>query len=515
MENLKYTAVEFKFIERFEENFRLIDIVGKSSLNHLLIHNFCDAVEKQDNRIISSNIYDEIWGIETPIIIQGSIDYHTAISIFEKTWKIITRTCRFWIEDHIQEEYRWRQAWRLWENHAFSVVVVHAESLSLLYDKLESAWLEHRWISVNWQGESSSISGINAIAWSGMDRNLQFTGIESQLNFESIDRFYEKLNRKLEHYFIQKGEYLNIIELIQRLLTCKEILNNSNYKPIRSYSIQNLLMNCDLERTNNQLWTGWFQGGGDRITQYIRKMTIQEQNKIKNLQNFSNTINQWIKQSLKPSLSEILGQIIYAKRDEFLSIFDYPGQLNLSSYECLEWLYDFNSERKSSIWKQHGQPITISASFIWAAAGIRQQYVLRHCREAQQSAKQKGGDRLALRVLFKSGNYLEWICPWWFLQPVLEGYRDRSGQKNWRHIYTDIAQLESRHAFSGKDSEVALGLFQIYFGFDNRSILEKYLWETEGKAGILGNDRHDCSNSHQAIDNWIIKLAKIGFHLCQ
>ncbi|BAZ08050.1 hypothetical protein NIES3974_47190 [Calothrix sp. NIES-3974] len=35
--------------------------------------------------------------------------------------------------------------------------------------------------------------------------------------------------------------------------------------------------------------------------------------------------------------------------------------------------------------------------------------------KAEKSAKSNGRDRIAFRVLFNNGNYLEWVCPWWLL----------------------------------------------------------------------------------------------------
>lgn len=143
---------------------------------------------------------------------------------------------------------------------------------------------------------------------------------------------------------------------------------------------------------------------------------------------------------------------------------------------------------------------------------------MQHCKEAEQSAKKHGRNRTALRVLFNGGNYIEWICPWQFLEQILENYCDRDGKKgsenkpNWTHIYNDIATLESRHAFEGSQSEVALALFKIYFG-NAYSILDHNLWNTDNATGILGNPSNQ-TNHHQAINNWIINLAKVGFHLC-
>ena len=191
----------------------------------------------------------------------------------------------------------------------------------------------------------------------------------------------------------------------------------------------------------------------------------------------------------------------------------------LKALECLNWFYNF-----PQVWATHQIPITVSVGFVWAAPGVPQRDVLQHCRETESLAKANGRDRLAIRVLFNSGNYLDWHCPWWWLKELLTSYRDKDKQQNpanWTHIYNDVATLESRHAFS-HNQEVALELFGVYFGKEQRDKLNdpKYLWnDRKGetiKTGILGEE--SLYPNQKAIDaaitNWIINLAKVGFHIC-
>ncbi|WLT40547.1 hypothetical protein NON20_25250 (plasmid) [Synechocystis sp. B12] len=67
----------------------------------------------------------------------------------------------------------------------------------------------------------------------------------------------------------------------------------------------------------------------------------------------------------------------------------------------MPWFYGF-----PDIWQQHQQPISVSVGFVWAAPGVPQRDVLQHCREAESVAKAHGRDRLAIRILFNSGNHL-------------------------------------------------------------------------------------------------------------
>ncbi|MBE9040255.1 hypothetical protein IQ235_05540 [Oscillatoriales cyanobacterium LEGE 11467] len=206
--------------------------------------------------------------------------------------------------------------------------------------------------------------------------------------------------------------------------------------------------------------------------------------------------------------------------EEAIALFRQPV---LTTRECLEWFYRFKHDREDCMdtWRHHSQPITVSVGFIWAAPGVPQRDVLQHCREAEKSAKSSGRDRLALRILFNSGNHLEWVCPWGLLQPILEGYRDRENGKNWTHIYNDVAILESRRAFKGQH-EVALALFDLYFP-NLQTSLSSHLWDRcrledrdrkREQVGIAGNSKLSLEEVNCALSNWIINLAKVGFHLC-
>jgi CRISPR-associated protein Cmr2 len=209
------------------------------------------------------------------------------------------------------------------------------------------------------------------------------------------------------------------------------------------------------------------------------------------------------------------GRIIYAGGDDFLGVLyrNHP-QPELTAQDCLNWFYQF-----PDIWKAHEQNITVSIGWVWAAPGVPQRDVLQHCREAEQSAKSSGRDRLAIRILFNSGNTLEWTCSWDYL-PVLSDYCDRNGKMgkdaNWTHFFQDVAALESRHAFKGNTS-IALALFKVYFGKSQRLDLENesIRWNTLERSGVLGDGKRFNNEpaKQKALNDWVINLAKVGFHL--
>ncbi|WP_204106115.1 MULTISPECIES: hypothetical protein [Spirulina sp. CCY15215] len=130
-----------------------------------------------------------------------------------------------------------------------------------------------------------------------------------------------------------------------------------------------------------------------------------------------------------------------------------------------------------------------------------------------------------MRILFNGGNHLEWVCPWRFLEQILTGYRDRDNKQNWGHIYSDIAALESRHAFSDRSFSIAKSIFDLYFPKCQNvldpnnwwNVDQKTWWQTKDRAGILGQRENFKSNPevYSALNNWVINLAKVGFHLCK
>ena len=219
-------------------------------------------------------------------------------------------------------------------------------------------------------------------------------------------------------------------------------------------------------------------------------------------------------EDFKSKLPNETGRIIYAGGDDFLGVLYRNETPALTAQECLDWFHQF-----PGIWATHQQKITVSIGLVWTAPNVPQRDVLQHCREAEQSAKDSGRDRLAIRILFNGGNYLEWTCPWWHLS-VLQDYRDRNQRTgeaaNWTHIFQDIDALEARHAFKD-NTQVAIALFGVYFGESNRLILEneQQRWNQADQSGILGDRTRfpTVEIQQQALTEWVINLAKIGFHL--
>jgi CRISPR-associated protein Cmr2 len=373
----------------------------------------------------------------------------------------------------------------------------------------------------------------------------------------------EKAKKKVEEGVSQTERINSLTSELDQLL--KEIDRDLNPKTFRD--LNRLPQKSSSDRQNKKYWTGWFMGDGDDASRYLKELGLKDrQTEEKEIAEFSYQMRQWgktLKDQQKLCLpQEGQGRVIYAGGDDFLGVL-YQADSQLAPRVCFNWLSTF----KSQIWNALGsdspgqqrlakpikqseqpklaaqlthpnsnlKPINVSVGFIWTAPNVPQREVLQQCREAEKSAKQGGKDRIAFRILFNSGNYLEWLCPWWLLEEgLLQSYCDRNNitgeNANWAHIYNDVAVLESRHAFKGAQTEVAFGLVEIYFGQRFRALLEdkKHRWNKEDDnkrrlfTGILGKKEKysntnatepDSQRVSEAINNWVINLAKVGFYL--
>lgn len=627
MSETVYVAITFAPVQGFiEKSRKLRDLYGSSYLLSYLSQVICDAAGPE-YEVISPALPNIVQGMPNQIILKSNTDQPKDKQALEqyfqtefaRAWQTIVNTCRAWIEDAVHRddgwEYIWKREWNLWGKHTWEIFIVQGssnESITQVRQRLNERKRSRDWTGINWQGESSTLSGSDAIAFPGMGRNAnskqgspEYTNIQTyyknlanQLKQKGIlttdqttDQtiraaadetkiFYKQLSLKLgqafakevrlnvpqtkwQEYgeaFIDPREELSIPELIKRLIThisiatdlskhlkeearvgfdklIEEIKRDLN--PERFTDLNRLPQKNASKTEQKVYWTGWFMGDGDGAGDYFKKLGEQGiQAEETGTNEFSELMRRWgdtLKQQTLDESGQIYvsqhlpnhnGRIIYAGGDDFLGVL-YKPKAQLHPKTCVEWFATF----KTQIWDDLGntpkhpqKPITVSVGFVWAGPKVPQREVLQHCRKAEQSAKANGKDRIALRILFNDGKHLEWVCPWRFL-PILQQYSDRSNGQNWTHIFNDIAVLESRHAFSEDQSNIATALFKIYFGQDNNTLDPENWWNRiekleNGKerpvGGILGErDRiQDPSIINQTINNWVINLAKVGFHLC-
>ena len=635
MEKPTYTVITFAQVQGFiEKSRKLRDLYGSSYLLSLLSWAICRRAQTQGCSVVSPALPSITQGMPNQIILKGKLSEDGVKEIkstFYLTWRIITNTCRKWIEENLNQwEYAWGRNWDLWGHHAwefFSAQGQPGDTITEVRQLINQAKSSRNWTGINWQGESSTLSGADAIAYPELGRIIDPCKYNYQQEQQNITRFYQELSRKLgevlieENYqssannlaeekednsqlseseeekkkqeliqqygstFINDREQLSIPELTKRLITHKTILENfqdelklqENREVFGELPLNINLIAKELnpktfkdlnrhkeEQEESKYWTGWFQGDGDGAGKYFQSLKEQEEEKLTN--KFSEEMRDWGNKLMKQQRQKLPGKsrMIYAGGDDFLGIL-YEENQQIQPLDCLRWFYTFKSE----IWHwPEEKKITPSVGFVWAGSQVPQRDILQHCDKAENSAKNKGRDRIAFRVLFNSGNYLEWVCPWWVLDVsdleklsknssdtkipkeakieasvnLIESYQDRNNEKNWTHFYQDVALLESRHAFDSKKIiDIALGLIEIYFSREWYEIIAnpKNWFNRYDKnklqtfTGILGDPKKldsNCSNDltdktiqkltnhhkvKQAFNNWVINLAKVGFRLTE
>lgn len=557
-----YTVITFAPIQGFiEKSRKLRDLYGSSYLLSLLSWSICQAAERANHQVISPALHNIAQGLPNLIIVKGAFDRQIAETAFNQTWESIVIACRNWVEAKVQTwgtdpqthtwHYAWSRNWNLWASHTWEFFWAQgkpADSITEVRDRLNRAKQSRNWTGVNWTGESSTLSGTDAIAYPGLGRVSDPRHYDYQTEKQIIQDFYQQLSDAIGEAFIDPREQLSIPELIKRLVTHEEVARSVANQIIQRLSPDSTareklqtILNTIAEELNpisfkelNRLkrkrnpqdpehWTGWYLGDGDRAGDYLKHADERTIHK------FSQDMRTWdstLKTSQKHAFPD--SRLVYAGGDDFFGVL-YQSGTQLQLKPCVDWFSQF----KSDVWNQpKPKDISVSVGFVWAGPKVPQREVLQHCRAAEKSAKDNGRDRIACRILFNSGNYLEWICPWWVLEKgLLNQYCDRSDRsEGWAHLYQDVAALEARHAFEGNQTDVAIALFQSYFRDDDNLLKPDNWWNTPKIAGILGDRKHfelHCTNpqtgkvdrdkfdrhANRALNNWVIDLAKVGFYI--
>lgn len=614
-----YTAITFSPIQGFiEKSRKLRDLYGSSFLLSFLGWVICSVATTKKLKVISPALPNVAQGMPNQIIIEGDFSKDEAKEALDKAWKCVMDACQEWIEENITQgwDYNcWKRIWRLWSTHSWEFFWVQGkdgDSVSKVRELMNEVKRSRDWVGVNWQGESSTLSGTDAIAYPELGKIRDPRQYNYGEQKAAVSRFYQQLSDKIGDSFIDPNEELSVPELVKRLITYEPIANKliaklkSNFadgvgidkiseqtrdlaRDLKPESFVELSRGEDEEEENkgrrarSKQWTGWFQGDGDKAGEYLKGFAKDPVTEADKITEFSTRMRKWGEDFKKKPFggrldlnedSSVIRRVIYAGGDDFLGVFYAKPDDNKDSQQgnqpqkvkrkrnfkpsyCVEQFSTF----KNKVWDRipplpknisisGATPITVSVGFVWASPSVPQRDVLQNCREAEKSAKRNGRDRIAFRILFSNGNYLEWVCPWWVIQKnepdeeeivldLLSKYKDRDGGKNWTHIYQDIATLESRHAFNSDSTDVSFGLLKVYFGKDTLQILqnEKNWWNPEKtledngneknktrlRGGILGAKEYYYENStepdskkvNDALNNWVINLAKVGFHLCQ
>lgn len=527
----RYTVVTFAPVQGFiEKSRKLRDLYGASEILSYLSKSLVDAAhEYPDVTVISPGNTNIEKGMPNRILIKGDFPEDVAQNTVSKAWKEILKYCREWIEDNLRQfaPYEWERDWSKWANHCWEIFWARGSSPTEAMRELETCKLSRNWVGVNWIGESSSLTGTDGIAFPGLGgerRNPK--DIDYNAEKKQIKEFYTALasitesgvTQAIEGKFIAPNEKLSIPEITKRLVTLPSIAKRFGME-ILEEGFQ------DIQRkpTENTLgqWTGWFMGDGDNVGKYLQEIAQSDED----ISRFSCDMRDWgknfadgfkAKNIADDSKETNIGRVIYAGGDDFLGVIYSDNSKNpIPAFTAYQWLMNLDN-----LWNKHGHSITLSVGFVWVAGSVPQRDVLQHCREAEKVSKKLGKDRVTIRVVFNSGQYIQWTCHWEYLN-ILTKYRDRNGntyqkwefsgrnkkyQPNWNHVYSDLAQLQARYAINLNahedqiDDSFALALFHIYF--QDKEYLNQHA------KNIIGSD------SRKAIVQWIINLINVGWQLC-
>lgn len=562
----KYVFVTFAPIQSFiEKSRKLRDLYGASLILSYLSTQLLKAAKTGGAEVVSPGLPGFSKGMPNRILVKGHFPSQTASNALIAAWGQVLEQCRTWLETQVEDLFNlpnieqlvkslelknqpetiqtwnlWKTEWHKWKNYTWELFWGTGATPDEARQDLETRKLSRRWTAINWIGESSSISGSDAIAYPRLeakDLNLKQGFPISEKSI--IDDFYKTLawmfdhhhrdwsklmeNSEIEGKFIDENERLSIPELVKRLVTYPQIADalGIEYPPKFREMVRQIPKGNGTTETPDLKghWTGWFMGDGDRLGKHLRTLANKGDDKI---YRFSEIIRTWGKDFQKEFPPE-LGGIVYAGGDDFLGIiYSSEYESPIPGYRAFEQLIKLN-ESWNTIQPQVkplvNQPVTVSVGFVWAGPGVPQRDVLQHCREAQKEAKKRDRDRVTIRIVFNNSQYIEWTTPWQYLN-ILNHYRDLDGQSNWSHVYSDLAQLKSRHALGfGIDqidrqlepSELkdccqgALEFLELYFPSQGKRVKKNQRQIFQFLETQLERNRE--------IILWIEGLIEIGWHL--
>lgn len=497
-----FTALTFAPVQSFIRSSRkLRDLYGSSMLLSHIAHAICtDAAKvfKESDVVISPAGVEISQGVPNSLVIRGHYTEAQARAALLKTWTHVLSTCREWLESKIQVEAfdpipdgwkgweeGWGDSWKAAANHSWEVFLGHGGTIQAAREALQIKKQQRDWSVPNWTGESSTLSSAEAVVRPTMARVIPPWKLDAGMAAKEASAMLSQLRAELGDAFANLNEEISLLELVKRLITYRSILKKSFEldQPLDDEMVKALLRRF-LSLSTQQDEEGqekpesiiWFMADGDEIGSHLSCMARRE-GEEEALRSFSNSMRSWAA-SLYGAVPKCLGEagannkpkatVVYAGGDDLLGALheSEPGAGDLTTTDLWSWLLRF-----PSLWAEANQPeLTMSMGVVWADATVPQREALQHAREAEASAKSRGRDRFALRLLYASGNHLEWSCPWCWLSPILHSYCDRHGRTldaamdgkppKWRHLAEDLVWLQERQAIT---ADVADALWQAYF----------------------------------------------------
>jgi CRISPR-associated protein Cmr2 len=193
---MTFTVMTFAPVQGFIERSRkLRDLYGSSFILSHLARALCEAGQRElgKDALVSPALINVTQGTPNQIILAGDFPEAEGRQALLDTWKEIVNECRTWIEQQIPAEYTWKRHWDLWGNHAWEFFCGHGKTITEARQAVNRAKRSRDWVGINWQGESSTLSGADAIAWPGLGRKRDSRNIRMSDDDAEIKDFYKKL----------------------------------------------------------------------------------------------------------------------------------------------------------------------------------------------------------------------------------------------------------------------------------------------------------------------------------
>jgi CRISPR-associated protein Cmr2 len=366
----EYTAITFAPVQGFIENSRkLRDLYGSSYLLSFLARSICLTVNP--TKVISPALPNIIQGLPNVLVIEGILPENLARKCLQTAWSCIVKTCQAWIEKYVQGPwtYCWNRSWQAWCEHTWEMFYAAHQSDPTAKDgqaiqevrrKLNEVKRARDWTGINWRGESSTLTGTDAIAYPEMEcvhspdypegrYEIVLKEFYTQLRLKLGEQFAQAVNINATdeqaisygNAFVDEREELSIPDLIKRLITHISVIQSleqnlpqalqplleENQRPEIYKLLDDLKQRVkddldhksfkDLNRTPSNktptYWTGWFMGDGDEAGKYLKSRSSAQE-----LTEFSKEMREWgskLKQEQQTHLNG-LGRVIYAGGDQ-------------------------------------------------------------------------------------------------------------------------------------------------------------------------------------------------------
>lgn len=496
-----YTAVTFAPVQGFIlASRKLRDLYGSSLLISHLARALAEDVERQGLTVISPADFMGSRGVPNVLVIEGDYSREQASKALLSCWQQVLTTCRELTETSInkvqpQQQFNWDRSWRACGLHSWEIFQGQGSTIHEAREVLAVNKQQRDWTVPNWTGESSTLSSADAVVWPQMGAVRDPRELPSGRITEEARGFLRTLRRSpdLGIAFAGDNEEISITELVKRLITYPAVarkalamdqtqLSNESLSALLPERFQRTSMRSQEDaaaETNKPEAIVWFMADGDGIGSHLESLAATK-GEAEALRSFSAAMRRWASSlyQLIPKRIPDRAMVVYAGGDDLFGALheSEPGKQDLSTDVLWQWLRVF-----PELWKQCEQPnLTVSMGLVWADAAVPQREALHHAREAEASAKTRGKNRFALRLLYANGNHLEWTCPWAWLDPILTSYRDREGRTHrndqidhasgdhqaprWRHLAEDLHWLNRRQAIGHAEAEAsARALWDAYF----------------------------------------------------